>query len=92
VNDKTRGQTISASDFRFPGLTTAKRPAFGKQLGSSGAMNCAINSSAAEERRVRRVHNRVEIKFGDIALDDLDLSDGHGASRSMSQPPSVCRV
>src|SRR5437868_5626761 len=30
VNDKTRWQTISASDFRFTGSTTAEGPAFCK--------------------------------------------------------------
>jgi hypothetical protein len=73
VNDKTRRQTKSASDFRFTGSTTPKGPAFCKQLSSSGAMNRAIDSATAEERRVRRVYDRIDIEFRDIALNDLDL-------------------
>jgi hypothetical protein len=73
VNDKTRRQPISASNFRVTGLTTAEGPAFSKQVRASGAMNCPIDSSAAEERRVRRVYDGIDIEFRDIALNDLDL-------------------
>src|SRR5437899_2573116 len=36
-------------------------------------MNRAINSAAAEKRRVRRVHDRVNLEFRDITLHDLNL-------------------
>jgi hypothetical protein len=36
-------------------------------------MNRAIDSATAEERRVRRVYDGIDIEFRDIALDDLDL-------------------
>ena len=75
VNDKTRRQTISASNFRVTGLTTAESPAFSKQLRASETMNCPIDSSAAEERRVRCVYDGIDIEFCDIALHDLDLRD-----------------
>jgi hypothetical protein len=73
VNDKTRRQTKSASNFRCTGSTTAEGPAFCKQLRASPAMNCAIDSATAEERRVRRVYDGIDVEFRDIALDDLDL-------------------
>ena len=45
----------------FAGLATAKGSTFCKQFGSSGAMNRAINSTAAEKCRVSRVYNGVHI-------------------------------
>jgi hypothetical protein len=36
-------------------------------------MNRAIDSATAEERRVRRVYDHIDIEFRDIALNDLDL-------------------
>src|SRR5207244_2376641 len=74
VNDESSGQTIAASDFRFTGFTAAKCTAFRKQLRSRGAMNRAIDSSAAEKRRVRRVHNRIDLELRDIAADDIDFA------------------
>ena len=74
VNDKARRQTIAASNFRFPGLTTAQRSTFHKQFDAGRAMNRAINSAAAKKRRVSRVHNRVDVDFCDIPADDFDLS------------------
>ena len=74
VNDESSGQTIAASDFRLPGLTTAQRSTFGEQFRSGSAMNRAVHSAPAEKRRVSRVHNRVDVDFCDIPADDFDLS------------------
>jgi hypothetical protein len=76
VNDKPRRQPISASNFTFTGSTTTEGPAFRKQFSPGGAMNCAINSSATEERRVRRVYNRINIEFRDVVADDVDFAVG----------------
>ena len=37
-------------------------------------MNGAVNSAAAEQGRVRGVHNRIHIELGDIAAEDVDPS------------------
>ena len=74
VNDKARRQTIAASNFRFPGLTTAQRSTFREQFGAGSAMNRAINSAAAKKRRVSRVHNRVDVDFRDITTDNVDVT------------------
>ena len=34
-------------------------------------MNCAINATATEERRVGSVHNRVHRALRDVAADDF---------------------
>ena len=72
MNDEARGQTIAASNLRFAGFTTAERAAFGEQFGAGGAVNRAIDTATAEERRVCRVHNRVDLQFSDVAADDFD--------------------
>ena len=74
VDDESSGQTIATSDFRFTGFTAAKRTAFRKQLRSSGAMNRSVDSAAADKRRVRRVHNGIDLELRDIAADDIDFA------------------
>src|SRR4029077_1090089 len=49
VNDKLRRQTVTASNLRFTGFTTAERPAFDQQFGAGCAVNRAIHSASAEE-------------------------------------------
>jgi hypothetical protein len=73
MNDKTRGQIVSGSDFRFARLATAECATFGQKPRSSGAMNGAIDSAAAKQRRIGRVHNCTDSECGDIAADDIDL-------------------
>src|SRR6266567_1221359 len=63
VNDKAGRQTIAASNFRFPRLTTAQRSTFREQFGAGRAMNRAIDSAATEKCCVSRVYNRVDIDF-----------------------------
>ena len=73
VNDEASRQTISASNFRFAGSTTAERAAFSEQFGACGAVNCAVDPATAEEGGVRRVHNGINVQLRDIALNDLDF-------------------
>jgi hypothetical protein len=74
VNDKSRGQPIAASNFRFTGSTAAQGPAFCEQFRSRGAMDCAINSSAAEEGCIRRIYDGIHIEPRDVAANDFDLA------------------
>src|SRR5882724_9964484 len=74
VDDESSGQTIATSDFRFAGFTAAKCTAFPAQFGSSGAMNRSVDSAAAEKRRIRRVHNRVNLLFCDVPSRDLNIA------------------
>ena len=58
-------------------------------------MDCTIDSAATKQRAIGRVHNSLDIKFGDVATEDIDLRGRHfiyGASRSINQELSVCRV
>ena len=62
--------------FASPGSTTAQCAAFGEQFGACSAVNRAIDSAAAEKRRVCRVHNGINVEFSDVAVDDLDSAVG----------------
>src|SRR5262249_10790166 len=53
-------------------LAAVERPAFGEQFRSCGAMNCAIDPAAAQERRVGGVDDGVKRKLGDVALDNVE--------------------
>jgi hypothetical protein len=74
VNDEPGRQTISASNFRLPGLTTAQRSTFGEQFRSGSAMNRAVHSAPAEKRRVCCVHNGIDFESRNVAAEDVDLS------------------
>ena len=93
VNDEPRWQTISASQFRLAGLTTAQRSAFGEQFGAGGAMNRAIHSAAAEKRRICGVHNGIDFELRDVAAKNLDFSGtaqsvgDRGSRRNRRQSP-----
>src|ERR1700680_3404738 len=73
VDDKTRVQIVCASDFRFTRRATAECATFGEKLRSSGAMNGAIDSAAAKQHRIGRVHDCIHIELGDVATNDVDL-------------------
>jgi hypothetical protein len=87
VNDEPGRQTISASNFRLPGLTTAQRSTFREQFGAGRAMNRAINSAAAKKRGIGGVHNAIDIELRDVTADDFDFS--HKSQRSRRQPINV---
>jgi hypothetical protein len=76
VNDKAGWQKISTRDFSFAGTTTAQRAAFGQQFGACGAVNRAIDAATAEERRVRGVHNGINVQSSDVTAHDLDSAVG----------------
>ena len=81
VNHEPSGQTISASNFSFPGLTTAERSTFGKQFRPGSAVNRAIDSATAEQRRICGIHNSVDFELRDVATDNVDFG-GRGQSVS----------
>ena len=85
VNDEARWQTISARDFRFSGLTTTQRSTFGDQFRSGSVVNCAIDSAAAEQRRICGIHNGIDLELRDVAADNVDVG---GRTQSVSDRSS----
>src|SRR5690349_12538971 len=78
-------QIVSGGDFGITGFAAAEGAAFGEQLRSGSAMDCAVHASAAKKRAVGRVHDGVYIEFRDVALHDFNASC-HGRKRSRGQP------
>jgi hypothetical protein len=48
-----------------------QRAAFGKKLGSRGAMNRTIDAATAEQRAIRGVDDRVDAERRDVGDDDF---------------------
>src|SRR5262249_8516736 len=63
VNHEASRQVIAAGDLRFAWLTTAERAAFGQQFGTGRTVNRPIDTATTEKRRVRRVHNGINLQF-----------------------------
>ena len=72
VDDMLRRELAGGRRFCVAGLTAAEVPALLENRRAAGAMNRAVHASAAEERRVRRVHDRVDLLLGDVALNEDD--------------------
>ena len=71
MNHMPRRQPITAGDFGVAGFATAERAAFGEKPWSRGAMDCTIDAAAAEQRRIRGVHDRVNAERRDVGDDDF---------------------
>src|SRR5437660_9683001 len=80
VNDIKRRQLSTCCDHGF-----ARRQSFRKTcaanletlfeyLRSAGPMDGAINSTTAEQRRIRRIYDCLDILLGDVADDDSDAA------------------
>jgi hypothetical protein len=59
VNHMPRRQPITPGDFGIPRRTAEQGAAFGEKLGPGRAMDCAIDATAAEQRRVGGVDDGV---------------------------------
>lgn len=72
MNDPFGGEFVAARDFGLAGGAPAERAAFCQQFRTGGAVNGAIHSPAAKQRRIRRIHNRVHALLGNVAGNDGD--------------------
>ena len=61
----------------------AEAAALGDDLWAAGLVDRAVDATAAEQRAVRGVHDRVGGLCGDVALDEPDAS-GAGHSDSVA--------
>jgi hypothetical protein len=69
-------------------------PALGQDLRAALAVDRAVDAAAAEQRRVGRVHDRVDAFLGDVAGDQFDVhrlivpqpgAGGHARARQRSR-------
>jgi hypothetical protein len=60
VDDVGGRQTIPAGEPRLPRWTAAQSTAFGKKLGPRSTVDRAIDSTAADQRGIRRIDDRID--------------------------------
>jgi hypothetical protein len=68
VDNVARRQIIAARNPRITGRTSANLAAFGEEFWPCGAMNCAIDATAAKQRLIRCVDDGVNLELRYIAL------------------------
>jgi hypothetical protein len=59
MDDMTRRQTVPPGNLGIAGFATAELTTFGEQFGPGGPVNRTVNATAAEQRRIRGVDDRV---------------------------------
>ena len=87
-------QTISLGDLGLAGGAATKRAAFGKQCGTSGAVNRAIDAATAQQRRIRGVDDGVNAECRDVGNDDFqprraDLARSQNSGNRVDRDPLV---
>ena len=80
VDDPRRAEPEAGRRLCVTDRATAQLAARGEQLWTGGAVDRAVDSAAAQQRRVRGVHDRVDRLAGDVASDDLEI---HGARMAL---------
>ena len=78
VDDMGGWQTMPAGEPRLPWWTAAQSTAFGKKLGPRSPVDRAIHSTAAEQRGVRRIDDRIDPQAGDVARGQADACGNLG--------------
>src|SRR5947209_11974217 len=71
VDDVLRRQPVAPGDLGIARLAAVQRTALYQKLWPCSAMNGAIHSAATEQRRIRRVDDRVNAQAGDVRDDDF---------------------
>jgi hypothetical protein len=73
VIDEAGGEVEGVGDDGFPGRAPADGPAGGlKALGARGAVDGAVDTTAATELAIGRIDDRVDPLGRDVALDGLE--------------------
>ena len=68
VDDVTRQKIAGGGRLRVAGLAAAEQPAFLQDRGPTAAMDGPVHTAAPEQRRVRGVHDRVDLLGRNVAL------------------------
>jgi hypothetical protein len=61
-----RRKIIAQGHLRFSGPASVQAAAFLKQARTGRPMDRAIDTATTEKRRIRRIHDRIYLKFRDI--------------------------
>jgi hypothetical protein len=76
VDHPTGGQVEAGRRLRLTYLAAAERPTELQKLRPCSPMDRPVDATPTEERRVRRIHDRVGIERRDVALHGT--KNGHG--------------
>jgi len=82
VDDVPSGQVVPSSDLRGARRRYTERARLLEQPRAGRAMDRAIDTATAQQRRVRRVDDRVDGQRRDVAADDLRAYRRDDGSRS----------
>jgi hypothetical protein len=77
-----RRKIVPLCDLRPARWTSVQRAAFLKKTRSGCTVDCTIDSPAAEQRSIRRIHNRIYGLYRDVTLKDgksFDRGTAHGS-------------
>ena len=79
VDDEPRRQVAAGRRLRIAGHASAERPALGEDRRAAGTVDRTVDATAAEQRAVRGVDDRIDVLRRDVAADDLDQRHGFAA-------------
>src|SRR6267378_7854 len=98
VDDPARRQRVAVGEAHLAGRAAAEPTALLEKPGSGRAVDGAVHTAAAEQARVRGVHDRVHVEAGDVVAPESDAPAralarvAHASTlRTMSQRPSAPR-
>src|SRR4051812_25993332 len=72
VNHPSCRQIVAPRNLCIPGRTSIKLFAFSHETGTCGFVDRAVDTAATQQRSVRGIHDRIDVKPCYIAFDDLD--------------------
>ena len=77
VDDVSRGQIVPPGQLRVAGRAAAEPGAFLQQPRAGGAVDRPVHPAAAQQRRIGRIDDRVDVEPGNVAAPDLNPLDRH---------------
>jgi hypothetical protein len=72
VNHEPCREAVSTRDACGPGRATSNGQALGKQLGAGSPVNGTVHASAAAQRLVGGIHDRIDSLLRDVSAKDLE--------------------
>jgi hypothetical protein len=84
VDDVTREKAKAGGHFGIASLAAAEFGARRAELGTCGAVDCAIHAASAKQRPVGGVDDDIDVEPCDVAFDDLDAA-AHGCIADASK-------
>ena len=71
MDDEPGGEVVAARDARLAGRATTQAPALLQKPRTGCTVDGAVDTSAAEQRCVGRIHNGIDLQSGDVSFQHL---------------------